>query len=315
MALVTTKEMFKRAYEGGYAVGAYNVDNLETFQAVVQAAVVTKSPIIIAITENVIKYFGITYLRAIVDSAVKDTGVEIALHLDHGKSVEICKYCCDNGFTSVMIDASALPYEDNIKATKEVVEYAHARGVVVESELGAIAGIEDGEVTGDKYGVFTHPDQAVDFVTRTGIDSLAIAIGTAHGAYKFKPGTNPKLRLDILDEITAKLPGFPLVLHGASSVPQDAIARLNKFGGQMPAAIGIPDDMLREAARRGVCKINTGTDLRVVFTGSIREFFIEQPKEYEIRKYTTPARTDVQKLIENKMNNIYGSAGHAVESK
>ncbi len=307
--------MFKRAYEGGYAVGAYNVDNLETFQAVVQAAVVTKSPIIIAITENVIKYFGITYLRAIVDSAVKDTGVEIALHLDHGKSVDICKYCCDNGFTSVMIDASALPYEENINATKEVVEYAHARGVVVESELGAIAGIEDGEITGDKYGVFTHPDQAVDFVNRTGIDSLAIAIGTAHGAYKFKPGTNPKLRLDILDEITAKLPGFPLVLHGASSVPQDAIARLNKFGGQMPAAIGIPDDMLREAARRGVCKINTGTDLRVVFTGSIREFFIKQPKEYEIRKYTTPARNDVQKLIENKMNNIYGSAGHAVESK
>ncbi len=315
MALVTTKEMFKRAYEGGYAVGAYNVDNLETFQAVVQAAVETKSPIIIAITENVIKYFGITYLRAIVDSAVKDTGVEIALHLDHGKSVDICKYCCDNGFTSVMIDASALPYEDNIKATKEVVEYAHARGVVVESELGAIAGIEDGEVTGDKYGVFTHPDQAVDFVTRTGIDSLAIAIGTAHGAYKFKPGTNPKLRLDILDEITAKLPGFPLVLHGASSVPQDAVARLNKFGGQMPAAIGIPDDMLREAARRGVCKINTGTDLRVVFTGSIREFFIEQPKEYEIRKYTTPAKNDVCNLIKNKMENIYGSAGHAVESK
>lgn len=315
MALVTTKEMFKRAYEGGYAIGAYNVDNLETFQAVIQAAVETKSPIIIAITENVIKYFGITYLRAIVDSAVKDTGVEIALHLDHGKSVDICKYCCDNGFTSVMIDASALPYEDNIKATKEVVEYAHARGVVVESELGAIAGIEDGEVTGDKYGVFTHPDQAVDFVKRTGIDSLAIAIGTAHGAYKFKPGTNPKLRLDILDEITEKLPGFPLVLHGASSVPQDAVARLNKFGGQMPAAIGIPDDMLREAARRGVCKINTGTDLRVVFTGSIREFFIEQPKEYEIRKYTTPARNDVCKLIKNKMENIYGSAGHAVESK
>ncbi len=315
MALVTTKEMFKRAYEGGYAIGAYNVDNLETFQAVIQAAVETKSPIIIAITENVIKYFGITFLRAIVDSAVKDTGVEIALHLDHGKSVDICKYCCDNGFTSVMIDASALPYEDNIKATKEVVEYAHARGVVVESELGAIAGIEDGEVTGDKYGVFTHPDQAVDFVKRTGIDSLAIAIGTAHGAYKFKPGTNPKLRLDILDEITEKLPGFPLVLHGASSVPQDAVARLNKFGGQMPAAIGIPDDMLREAARRGVCKINTGTDLRVVFTGSIREFFIEQPKEYEIRKYTTPARNDVCKLIKNKMENIYGSAGHAVESK
>ncbi len=315
MALVTTKEMFKRAYGGGYAIGAYNVDNLETFQAVIQAAVETKSPIIIAITENVIKYFGITYLRAIVDSAVKDTGVEIALHLDHGKSVDICKYCCDNGFTSVMIDASALPYEDNIKATKEVVEYAHARGVVVESELGAIAGIEDGEVTGDKYGVFTHPDQAVDFVKRTGIDSLAIAIGTAHGAYKFKPGTNPKLRLDILDEITEKLPGFPLVLHGASSVPQDAVARLNKFGGQMPAAIGIPDDMLREAARRGVCKINTGTDLRVVFTGSIREFFIEQPKEYEIRKYTTPARNDVCKLIKNKMENIYGSAGHAVESK
>ena len=315
MALVTTKEMFKRAYEGHYAIGAYNVDNLETFQAVVQAAVETKSPIIIAITENVIKYFGITYLRAIVDYAVKDTGVEIALHLDHGKSVEICKYCVDNGFTSVMIDASALDYEDNIKATKEVVEYAHARGVVVESELGAIAGIEDGIVTGDKYGVFTHPDQAVDFVTRTGIDSLAIAIGTAHGAFKFKPGTKPQLRFDILDEIGQKLPGFTLVLHGASSVPQDAIKRLNAYGGQMPEAVGIPDDMLREAASRGVCKINTGTDLRVVFTGSIREFFISKPAEYEIRKYTTPAKNDVVDLIKNKMNNIYGSAGHGIFDK
>ena len=316
MPLVTSKEMFRRATEGKYGIGAFNFDNIDVMRAILRAADNLKAPVIIMVSSGAWKFMNPLYIRAVADIAAKEfPNAEFCLHLDHGKTVEICKQAVDAGFTSVMIDASALPYEENIKATQEVVEYAHARGVVVESELGAIAGIEDDVNVDDKYGCFTHPDQAVDFVKRTGIDSLAIAIGTAHGAYKFKPGTNPKLRLDILDEITEKLPGFPLVLHGASSVPQDAVARLNKFGGQMPAAIGIPDDMLREAARRGVCKINTGTDLRVVFTGSIREFFIEQPKEYEIRKYTTPARNDVCKLIKNKMENIYGSAGHAVESK
>ena len=241
MPLVTTKEMFKRAYEGHYSIGAFNVDNLETLQAVIDAASETKSPVIIAITENVIKYFGITYLRHVIDAAVEETGVEVALHLDHGRSVEICKYCIDNGFTSVMIDASAYDFEENIRQTIEVVNYAHERGVVVESELGAIAGIEDDLDVNDKYGSFTHPDDVVEFVSRTNIDSLAIAIGTAHGAYKFKPGQIPHLRFDILDEIEEKLPGFPLVLHGSSSVPQDRLALINQYGGKMKAAIGIPE--------------------------------------------------------------------------
>ena len=312
MALVTTKEMFKRAYEGGYSIGAFNVDNLETFQAVIEAAHAKKSPVIIAITENVIKYFGITYLRKIVEAAVEDTGVEVALHLDHGKSIEICKYCCDNGFTSVMIDASAYDFEENIRITKEVVEYAHARGVVVESELGAIAGIEDGEVTGDKYGVFTHPEQAKEFVERTGIDSLAIAIGTAHGAYKFKPGTKPQLRFDILDEIAALMPNFPLVLHGASSVPAEAIELLNKYGGKMEAAIGIPESMLAEACRRGVCKINVGTDIRVAFVGAMRKALHDHPEKFDVREFFTPRKEAITKLIEGKIDGYLGSAGKAV---
>lgn len=315
MALVTTKEMFKRAYEGGYAIGAFNVDNLETFQAVINAAVKTKSPVIIAITENVIKYFGITYLRKIVEAAVADTGVEVALHLDHGRSVEICKYCCDNGFTSVMIDASSKEFEENIRITKEVVEYAHKRGVVVESELGAIDIDESKLDPNDKYGQFTHPDDVVEFVTRTKIDSLAIAIGTAHGAYKFKPGENPQLRFDILDEVEEKLPGFPLVLHGSSSVPQDRLALINQYGGQMPAAIGIPEAMLNEASKHSVCKINVGTDLRVAFTGEIRKVFATQPKEYEIRKYTTPARNAVEEMVIDKLENVFCSAGHGVFQK
>ena len=315
MALVTTKGMFERAYKGGYSIGAFNVDNLETFQAVIDAAHAQKSPVIIAITENVIKYFGITYLNKIVEAAVEDTGVEVALHLDHGKSVEICKYCCDHGFTSVMIDASAYDFEENIRITKEVVEYAHARGVVVESELGAIAGIEDGEVTGDKYGVFTHPDQAKEFVERTGIDSLAIAVGTAHGAYKFKPGTKPYLRFDIIEEIAKLLPGLPLVLHGSSMVPQDRVELINKHGGQMAAAIGIPGEMLRDASKLAVCKINQGSDLRVAFTSEIRKIFDEQPKEFEIRKYTAPAKKVVQAMIEDRLKNVFMSSGHAIEGK
>lgn len=312
MPLVTTKEMFRRAYEGHYSIGAFNVDNLETFQAVVEAAHECKSPVIIAITENVIKYFGIEYLRKIVEAAVAQTGVEMALHLDHGKSVEICKYCCDNGFTSVMIDASALEYEDNIKATKEVVEYAHAHGVVVESELGAIAGIEDDVCVEDKYGVFTHPDQAVDFVTRTGIDSLAIAIGTAHGAYKFKPGQNPKLRFDILDEIENRLPGFPLVLHGASSVPASALKTLNDYGGNMPAAIGIPEEMLAEACRRGVAKINVGTDIRVAYVGAMRKALHDHPEAFDLRTFITPAQEAITELIKSKIKGYLQSEGKAV---
>ncbi len=315
MSLVTTKEMFKRAYEGKYSIGAFNVDNLETFQAVVEAAKETKSPVIIAITENVIKYFGITYLRHIVQAAVEDSGVEIALHLDHGKSIEICKYCVDNGFTSVMIDASAYDFEKNIEITKEVVEYAHAHGVVVESELGAIAGIEEDLDVNDKYGRFTHPSDVVEFVSRTGIDSLAIAIGTAHGAYKFKPGQKPQLRFDILDEIEEKLPGFPLVLHGASSVPQARLALVNQYGGKMPEAIGIPEELLNKASHKAICKINVGSDLRVCFTGEIRKFLYTQPSEFEIRKYTTPARNAVKEMVKDKMVNVFCSAGHAVEGK
>lgn len=315
MALVTTKEMFKRAYEGHYSIGAFNIDTLEGFQAVVQAAVETKSPVIIAITENVIKYLGITYLNYMVKAAVEDTGVEIALHLDHGKSVEICKYCCDHGFTSVMIDASAYDFEENIKITKEVVEYAHQRGVVVESELGAIAGIEDDVSVDDKYGRFTHPNDVIEFVSRTGIDSLAIAIGTAHGAYKFKPGQKPQLRFDILEEIEERLPGFPLVLHGSSSVPQDRLKLINQYGGKMPEAIGIPEELLNKASQKAVCKINVGSDLRVAFTGEIRKFFYTQPAEFEIRKYTTPAKNAIKDMVEDKMKNVFMSAGHGVFSK
>ena len=311
MPLVTTKSMFERAYKEHFSVGAFNVDNLETFQAVIEAAHETKSPVIIAITENVIKYFGITYLRHAIQAAIDEYDVEVALHLDHGRSVEICKYCIDNGFTSVMIDASAYDFEENIRQTIEVVKYAHAKGVVVESELGAIAGIEDDLDVNDKYGQFTHPSDVVEFVKRTNIDSLAIAIGTAHGAYKFKPGQKPQLRFDILEEIQEKLPGFPLVLHGASSVPQDRLALINQYGGKMKEAIGIPEELLNKASKKSVCKINVGSDLRVAFTGEIRKVFFTQPEEFEIRKYTTPARKAVKEMVKDKMINVFCCAGHA----
>lgn len=311
MPLVTTKSMFERAYKEHFSVGAFNVDNLETFQAVIEAAHETKSPVIIAITENVIKYFGITYLRHAIQAAIDEYDVEVALHLDHGRSVEICKYCIDNGFTSVMIDASAYDFEENIRQTIEVVEYAHAKGVVVESELGAIAGIEDDLDVNDKYGQFTHPSDVVEFVRRTNIDSLAIAIGTAHGAYKFKPGQKPQLRFDILEEIEEQLPGFPLVLHGSSSVPQDRLALINQYGGKMKEAIGIPEELLNKASKKSVCKINVGSDLRVAFTGEIRKVFFTQPEEFEIRKYTTPARKAVKEMVKDKMINVFCCAGHA----
>ena len=311
MPLVTTKEMFQKAYEGKYAIGAFNVDTMDIMKAVLAAAEETKSPVIIAISSGALNFIGQDYVRQIVDCAMKSITVPVALHLDHGKSVELCKKCVDLGFTSVMIDASAYDFETNIKMTKEVVEYAHARGVVVESELGAISGIEDDICVDDKYGHFTHPDDVVEFVTRTGIDSLAIAIGTAHGAYKFKPGQKPQLRFDILEEIEQRLPGFPLVLHGASSVPQASLKILNTYGGKMPEAIGIPEDMLREAARHAVCKINVGTDIRVAFIGAFRKALHECPEKFETRVFMEPATKAVTELVADKLKNVFGSAGHA----
>lgn len=313
MPLVTSKDMFRRAYEGKYGIGAFNFDNIDVMRAILRAADNLHAPVIIMVSSGAWKFMNPLYIRKVCDIAAEEfPNAEFCLHLDHGKTVEICKQAVDAGFTSVMIDASALPYEENIEATKEVVAYAHARGVVVESELGAIAGIEDDVNVDDQYGCFTHPDQAVDFVKRTGIDSLAIAIGTAHGAYKFKPGTKPQLRFDILDEIEAKLPGFPLVLHGASSVPQDALALVNKYGGNMPAAIGIPEAMLEEACKRGVGKINVGTDLRVAFTGQMRKVMCEKPEVFDMRSLFTPGLEAITALVESKIKGYLKSEGKAV---
>ena len=303
--------MFEDAYKNGYAVGAFNVDNVDIMKAVLQAAEKTKSPVIIAISSGALKFIGENYVRQVIDCAMKEITVPVALHLDHGKSVELCKKCVDLGFTSVMIDASSCDFEENIRQTKEVVEYAHAHGVVVESELGAIAGVEDDVCVDDKYGHFTHPDDAVEFVKRTGIDSLAIAIGTAHGAYKFKPGQKPELRFDILDEIETKMPGFPLVLHGASSVPHASLEILNKYGGKMPEAIGIPEEMLRKAASKGICKINVGTDIRVAYVGALRKALCEFPEKFDCRTFITPAMEAVTALVEDKVTNVFGSAHHA----
>ncbi len=311
MPLVTTTKMFEDAYKNGYAVGAFNVDNVDIMKAVLQAAEKTKSPVIIAISSGALKFIGENYVRQVIDCAMKEITVPVALHLDHGKSVELCKKCVDLGFTSVMIDASSCDFEENIRQTKEVVEYAHAHGVVVESELGAIAGVEDDVCVDDKYGHFTHPDDAVEFVKRTGIDSLAIAIGTAHGAYKFKPGQKPELRFDILDEIETKMPGFPLVLHGASSVPHASLEILNKYGGKMPEAIGIPEQMLRKAASKGICKINVGTDIRVAYVGALRKALCEFPEKFDCRTFITPAMEAVTALVEDKVTNVFGSAHHA----
>ena len=311
MPLVTTTKMIEDAYKNGYAVGAFNVDNVDIMKAVLQAAEKTKSPVIIAISSGALKFIGENYVRQVIDCAMKEITVPVALHLDHGKSVELCKKCVDLGFTSVMIDASSCDFEENIRITKEVVEYAHPRGVVVESELGAIAGVEDDVCVDDKYGHFTHPDDAVEFVKRTGIDSLAIAIGTAHGAYKFKPGQKPELRFDILDEIETKMPGFPLVLHGASSVPHASLEILNKYGGKMPEAIGIPEEMLRKAASKGICKINVGTDIRVAYVGALRKALCEFPEKFDCRTFITPAMEAVTALVEDKVTNVFGSAHHA----
>lgn len=311
MALVTTKEMFLKAYKEGYAIGAFNVDDIDVMQGVLSGAVKAKSPVIIAVSQSALKFMHPAYIRNAALAAAEEVDIPFALHLDHGKSVEVCKQCVDNGFTSVMIDASAYDLETNIAMTKEVVDYAHAHGVVVESELGAIAGIEDDVAVDDKYGHFTHPDDVVEFVTRTGIDSLAIAIGTAHGAYKFKPGQKPQLRFDILEEVEQRLPNFPLVLHGASSVPKDRLDTFNKYGGQMPEAIGIPESMLREAASKAVCKINVGSDIRICYFGELRKMFMTKPTKFEGREFLEPARTAVEEMVIDKITNVFGSANKA----
>ena len=311
MPLVTTKEMFEKAEKGGYAIGAFNVDNVDILKAVLRAGEKTQSPLIIAISSGALQFIGENYIRQVCECAAKEITIPFALHLDHGKSVDLCKRCVDIGFTSVMIDASAYDFEENIRQTKEVVEYAHARGVVVESELGAIAGIEEDVVVDDKYGQFTHPDQAKEFVERTGIDSLAIAIGTAHGAYKFKPGQKPQLRFDILKEITELLPGYPLVLHGASSVPASALKRLNSYGGAMPEAIGIPEAMLVEASQKGVAKINVGTDIRVAYVGGMRQALVEHPESFDARLFINGGLQAIEELVADKLVNVFHSAGHA----
>lgn len=311
MPLVTTKEMFRKAYDGGYAIGAFNVNNMEMIQAIVEAANECRSPVILQVSAGARKYANPVYLRHLVQAAVETTDIPVAMHLDHGADFEICKASIDGGFTSVMIDASSKPWEENIALTKKVVEYAHDHGVVVEAELGKLAGIEDDVKVEAHDAMFTSPDEVEEFTSRTGIDSLAIAIGTSHGAYKFKPGQDPKLRIDILEEIGRRLPGFPIVLHGASSVPQEQVAVINEFGGSMPNAIGIPESELKKAAERAVCKINIDSDLRVAFTAAIRKHFAENPSHFDPRQYLTDARANMKEMVKHKIIDVLGSANKA----
>ncbi|MFY9413279.1 MAG: class II fructose-1,6-bisphosphate aldolase [Tepidanaerobacteraceae bacterium] len=309
MPLVTSKEMFKKAYEGRYAIGAFNVNNMEIIQAIVEAAKEEKSPLILQVSAGARNYAKPVYLRKLVEAAIEDTDLPIVLHLDHGEDFEICKACIDDGFTSVMIDGSKYPFEENVRLTKQVVDYAHERGVVVEAELGRLAGIEDAVKVSEKDAILTDPDEAVEFVERTGVDSLAIAIGTSHGAYKFKG--EPKLDFERLDKITELLPGFPIVLHGASSVPSELVELCNKYGGQIPGAQGVPEDMLRKAATMGVCKINIDTDLRLAMTASVRKYLVENPSEFDPRKYLGAGREAIKQLVKHKIRNVLGSSGKA----
>ncbi len=311
MPLVTTKEMFEKAYKGGYAIGAFNVNNMEIIQGITEAAKELNSPLILQVSSGARKYANHTYLTKLVEAALKETDLPIALHLDHGDTFELCKSCIDGGFTSVMIDGSHHDYEDNVKLTSKVVEYAHARGVVVEAELGQLAGVEDDVNVSAEDASYTNPEQVYDFVTRTNCDSLAIAIGTSHGAYKFKPGTEPELRFDILEEIEKKLPGFPIVLHGASSVIPEYVEMINKFGGDMPDAIGVPEDMLRKAAAMAVCKINIDSDLRLAMTATIRKYFAENPDHFDPRQYLGPARNAIKGMVAHKIENVLGCNGKA----
>lgn len=308
MPLVTTKEMFKKAYDGGYAIGAFNVNNMEIVQGITEACKETNSPVILQVSKGARAYANHTYLIKMVEAAlIECPEIPIALHLDHGPDFETCKSCIDGGFTSVMIDGSSLPFDENIELAKKVVDYAHERGVVVEAELGTLAGIEDEVVVESGNASYTKPEEVEEFVERTGCDSLAIAIGTSHGAYKFKPGTKPQLRFDVLDEVARRLPGFPIVLHGASSVPQEFVAEINKYGGAMPGAIGVPEDQLRQAAASAVCKINIDSDIRLAITASIRKYLTEHPDHFDPRQYLKPARQAVKDMVEHKIVNVLGS--------
>ena len=311
MPLVTTKKMFEDAYKGGYAVGAFNVNNMEIIQGIVEAGKKLNAPLILQVSKGARAYANHLYLVKLVEAAVEESGLPIALHLDHGPDFETCKACIDGGFTSVMIDGSSLPYEENVAVTKKVVDYAHAHGVVVEGELGQLAGVEDEVNVSAEDASYTNPDQVEDFVKRTGVDSLAIAIGTSHGAYKFKPGQKPQLRFDILEEVSKRLPGFPIVLHGASSVIPEFVEEINKYGGNMPDAIGIPEDMLRQAATMAVCKINIDSDLRLAMTAAIRKHFVEHPSDFDPRQYLRPARDAIEGMVEHKINTVLGCAGKA----
>ena len=304
MSLVTSKEMFKKAYEGNYAVGAFNVNNMEIIQGIVDAAKQENAPLILQVSAGARKYANPVYLRKLVEAAIEDSGLDICLHLDHGEDFEICKQCVDDGFTSVMIDGSKHPFEENIALTKRVVEYAHSKGVVVEAELGKLAGVEDAVNVSAKDATYTDPEQAAEFVARTGVDSLAIAIGTSHGAYKFKG--DPSLDFERLQTISNLLPNFPLVLHGSSSVPREFVELCNKYGGKIPGAAGVPEEMLRRAAQMGVCKINIDTDLRLAMTACIRQLLVENPSEFDPRKYLGPGRTAIKDMVAHKMRNVLG---------
>ncbi|MGM0396854.1 MAG: class II fructose-1,6-bisphosphate aldolase [Bacillota bacterium] len=307
MGLVTSTEMFRRAQEGGYAIGAFNVNNMEIIQGIVDAAKEEKSALILQVSAGARKYANSIYLKKLVEAAIEDSNLDIVLHLDHGEDLDIVKKCIDDGFTSVMIDASHYPFEENIRITKEVVEYAHARGVVVEAELGKLAGVEDAVNVSREDATYTDPDEAVEFVKRTGIDSLAVAIGTSHGAYKFKG--EPKLDFDRLEKIGKMMPDTPLVLHGASTVLPEFVALCNKYGGDIPGAQGVPEEMLRRAAKMNVAKINIDTDLRLAMTAAIRQFMYENPSEFDPRKYLGPARTAIKGMVQHKIKDVLGSSG------
>ncbi len=312
MPLVTTKEMFEKAYKGGYAIGAFNVNNMEIVQGITEACAEEKAPVILQVSKGARAYANHNYLVKLVEAAIAcNPDLPIALHLDHGPDFETCKSCIDGGFTSVMIDASSKPFEENIEITKRVVEYAHEHGVVVEAELGTLAGVEDDVKVSAEDSSYTRPEEVAEFVEKTGCDSLAIAIGTSHGAYKFKPGTTPQLRFDVLHECEKMIPGFPIVLHGSSSVPQEYVEMINKFGGAMPGAIGVPEDQLREAARSAVCKINIDSDLRLAMTGTIRQFFAEHPDKFDPREYLKPARANIKEMVRHKLVNVLGCNGKA----
>ena len=311
MSLVTSKEMFKKAYDGGYAIGAFNVNNMEIVQGITEAAKELRAPLILQVSKGARAYANHTYLMKLVEAAVIETGLPICLHLDHGDSFELCKSCIDGGFTSVMIDASSKPFEENVAITRQVVEYAHDHGVVVEAELGTLAGIEDEVKVEEGHASYTRPEEVQEFVERTGCDSLAIAIGTSHGAYKFKPGTKPQLRFDVLEAVEKNLPGFPIVLHGASSVPQAFVEEINKYGGNMPGAIGVPEDQLRQAAKSAVCKINIDSDLRLAMTASIRKYFAEHPADFDPRQYLKPAREAIKNMVMHKIVDVLGCDGKA----